>query len=296
MPVIVGIAGALLAAIAYGVATIAQAIGVRRLSTVPPGAAIRQRLRAGQPYAWGLALDAVGFLASIEALRTLPLFLVEAAVAGSVAVTALFAVLLLHARLRHTETAAIAVTMAGLVFLAVSARDSTAGALAADVRWLLLAGTPLLGAVLFGATRLRGAVAASVTLAATGGFGFGLVGIAARTVVIPHRWWRLPEDPSFWSIVGYGVISLTAYGYALHRGRVTTVAAITVAVETVFPALVGLIWLGDSVRPHLGALALLGFLATVGGSMALAAHADPQPHRDDAEHDGQDVPGVRHAG
>lgn len=296
MPVIVGICGALLAAIAYGVATIAQAIGVRRLAALPAGVPMRQRLRAGQPYASGLALDAVGFLASVEALRTLPLFLVEAAVAGSVAVTAVFAVLLLHAHLRRTETAAIAVTMAGLACMAVSARDSTVGGLPASVRWLLLAGTPVLGAVLFAGIRLRVSSVASVTLAATGGFGFGLVGIAARTITVPHHWWQVPEDPSFWSIVGYGVISLTAYGYALHRGRVTTVAAITVVVETVFPALVGLIWLGDSVRPHLAGLALFGFLATVGGSLALAAHADPQPHRHQAEDDAQHVPGVPHAG
>jgi drug/metabolite transporter (DMT)-like permease len=271
-----GILGAAVAAVAYGVATILQAIGVRHLAALGPGASLRQRITAGRAYGFGLALDAVGFVASVGALRTLPLFLVESAVAGSVAVTALLAVVWLGAKISRAEVAAIAATLIGLVLLAVSAQDGAGKSLALEVRWIVLAGVPVLGLVLLAANRIRSGGTASLVLSATCGLGFGLVGIAARTIEVPHPVWHVLGDPSFWAIVGYGIVSIVAYGFALHRGRVTTVAAITFAVETVFPATVGLIWLGDAVRPNLGPVALVGFLATVGGSIALAAHAEPE--------------------
>jgi hypothetical protein len=70
---------------------------------------------------------------------------------------------------------------------------------------------------------------------------------------------------------------MTAYAVALERGRATTVAAVTFAVETLVPAAIGLLWLGDAVRPGRGwaLVALLGFAATLGGSIALAAHSEP---------------------
>ena len=45
------------------------------------------------PYLAGLALDGLGFVGNVVALRQLPLFLVEAIVAGSVGVTAVIAAL-----------------------------------------------------------------------------------------------------------------------------------------------------------------------------------------------------------
>ena len=94
---LIGLLSAFAAALAYGAATILQAIGVRRLAAAEPH--WRARARAGWPYAAGLGLDLVGFAVSVIALRTLPLFLVESAVASSVAVTAVLSVLVLGVRL-----------------------------------------------------------------------------------------------------------------------------------------------------------------------------------------------------
>ena len=52
----VGLAGALLAAVAYGVATILQALAVRRMAALPSPTPVTTRLKAGWPYAVGLAL------------------------------------------------------------------------------------------------------------------------------------------------------------------------------------------------------------------------------------------------
>ena len=70
---------------------------------------------------------------------------------------------------------------------------------------------------------------------------------------------------------------MSAFAVALERGRVVTVAAVTFAVETVVPAAIGLVWLGDAVRPGPSwvVVAVLGVVATLGGSIALASHVEP---------------------
>ena len=55
----------------------------------------------------------------------------------------------------------------------------------------------------------------------------------------------------------------------------TTVAALTFATETVVPALVGVLLLGDQVVPGRGPLAAAAFVATLGGCITLAGCAEP---------------------
>lgn len=269
-----GLLGALTAAIAYGAATILQAIGVQRMAAVGAGASAWQRLVAGRLYAVGLGLDGLGFLASVAALRTLPLFLVESAVASSVAITAVLAVLVLHVRLRRAEVSALGVTSLGLVVLAVSAEAGPGRRVGSAAGWLLLGSAALVGLLLFAGMRARDDLRGSALLAAAAGLGFGLVGIAARTLHVHHPWWPTLADPVLWAIAVHGVLATAAYGLALHRGRTTTVAAITFAVETVFPTVIGIAFLGDGVRAHFFPVAALGFLATLGGSVTLAGFAE----------------------
>jgi hypothetical protein len=91
-----------------------QAIGVQRMVAIPRNATLWSRLAAGRPYVLGLLLDVLGFLAPVVSLRILPLFLVESAVASSVAVTAVLAVVVLDVRLRHAEITALVVIGVGL--------------------------------------------------------------------------------------------------------------------------------------------------------------------------------------
>lgn len=273
-----GLLGAALAAIAYGAATILQAMGVRHIAAVPPQASLADRIRAGRLYAAGLGLDGLGFLASVGALRTLPLFLVESAVASSVAVTALLAVLVLDVRLHRAEVVALATTMAGLVLMALSARAGAARHVGPTGGWVLFAACGVVGAMTVAGVRDPQPRRGSVVLATASGLGFGLLGVAARTLHVRTPWWHSAFDPLLWSIVVEGVLASVAYGLALHRGRTTTVAAITFATETVIPALIGIVALGDGVRPGLAPVAVVGFVAAVGGSIALAGHAEgPEP-------------------
>jgi drug/metabolite transporter (DMT)-like permease len=276
--VLTGLSGAALAAVAYGAATVLQTLGVRELSALDANASAWQRVIAGRLYALGLALDGLGFLASLAALRRLPLFLVESTVASSVAVTAVLAVFVLHAHLRSAEIAALGVISAGLVLLALTAKAGPARHVGGTAGWLLLVSVVPVTVVLVVGMRDRVAGRGAVALATAAGLGFGLVGIAARCLNVRHPWWLTVHDPIVWALAAHGVLASVAYALALHRGRTTTVAAITFAVETVFPAAVGLAVLGDSIRAHLVAVAAIGFLATLCGSIALAGYAEtPAP-------------------
>jgi hypothetical protein len=63
---------------------------------------------------------------------------------------------------------------------------------------------------------------------------------------------------------------------SLQRGPVTTTAAVTAGAETVLPAALGLLLLGDSARPGYATLAGVGFLLTLAGAVALARYAEPE--------------------
>lgn len=270
-----GLLGALLAALAYGAATVLQAIGVRRIAALPPATSLRLRVRTGWPYAVGLALDGLGFLASVAALRTLPLFLVESAVASSVAVTALLSVVVLHVRLGAVEVVALLAVAAGLTGLAFAAAEGPASRTPPSVSWWLLAAAVLAGALVAAGVRSHDRHRGAVLLSLAAGLGFGGVGVAARLLVLPSPWWHLVTSGLAWALLIHAALATVAYGLALSRGRVTTVAALTFATETVVPALVGLVALGDRVVPGRELLAVAAFVVTLAGCIALAGRAEP---------------------
>jgi drug/metabolite transporter (DMT)-like permease len=229
------------------------------------------RLLSQTPYLAGIGLDLLGFLASIAALRTLPLFFVEATIASSIGVTVLLAVVVLDVRLQRREILALAGLGIGLLLLAVSAKAETAHPLARAGQWALLAGVAavfLLGIVSARSTSRK----AAPSLAIGAGLGFAGLGIAARALVVPHPVWRLLEEPLVWAVVGYGVAGMLLFATALQRGSVTTATALTFAMETVIPSVVGLGFLGDSPRSGYAVVAAAGFVLTLAGAIALARY------------------------
>lgn len=265
----------LLAAVAYGIATVAQAIGVRRLAALPRPRRVTDVARAGWPYAAGLGLDGLGFLASIAALRRLPLFLVQSAIASSVAVTAVTGAVVLGTWLTRREWLAVAGVVVGLALLALTAVEGPAvhpgRGFGSAVTVALLLVAVLLG---WGLAR-RGHPTSVPALAAAAGLGFGIVGVAARTLAVPNPLWHLLLHRHLWILATAGILGTVAYAAALERGSVTSVAAICFSVETLLPAAVGLAWLGDRVHPGWWPLASLGFLVALGGCLTLAGRAEP---------------------
>jgi drug/metabolite transporter (DMT)-like permease len=272
---LVALGCALVANVAYGFGTVLQAAGARRASTAGHlDVMLFTHLARQLPYVAGLGLDAVGFLASLVALRTLPLFVVQAAVAGSIGVTALSAVFVFGFRLRASDIVAIIVLIAGLGLLGASARGQQAAHLSHLGGWLLLAGVAAvaIGGVL--AARLadpRGGIG----LAACAGFGFTGTAIAARALHVPTTWWHLAFEPVAIALVLYGACGMLMFASALQRGAVTATSAVMFAVQTIVPSIVGLAALGDRTRPHFQIIAALGFGLTVGASLTLARYTEP---------------------
>ncbi len=272
---VVALLCALVANVSYGFGTILQATGARRASTSGHlDVRLFGRLARQLPYVAGLALDAVGFVASIIALRTLPLFVVQAALAGSIGVTAVTAVFVFGFHLHRSDIAALVVLITGLGLLGASAQSEDAAHLSHLGGWLLLAGVGVVAVAGIVAGRL-GDPAGGIALSACAGLGFTGTAIAARALEFPGPSWHVVFEPVAIAMVLYGVLALLMFASALQRGSITAISAVTFAVETTIPSIVGLLALGDHTRPHFQVVAVLGFALSLSASMALARYSEP---------------------
>ncbi|MER6531607.1 hypothetical protein [Streptomyces sp. NPDC001508] len=272
---------ALGAAVCFGTATVLQAMAARRAAGAGEGGDAALLLRALRQWRYlvGLGLDGLGFVLQIAALRSVPIYAVGAALASSLAVTAVVAARLLRVRLSGAEWGAVAVVCAGLAMLGLASgaeghRDGSAAlryaTLAAAVAVLLL------GAV---GGRLRGRGRA-LSLGLGAGFGFGVVEVAVRLIddLAPAA---LFADPAAYALLLGGVAAFLLLTSALQRGSVTTATAGMVIGETIGPAAVGVVWLGDRTREGLTWLAVLGFAVAVTGALTLARFGEapvPETH------------------
>lgn len=264
-----GLAFASLAAVAYGVASVPQAVAARTVDTGAAGVDPRLLVRVLRQwrYLLGLGLDALGFVAQLIALRVLPLFLVQAALAGSLAVTAVAAITV-GARLRAVEWAAVGAVCAGLALLGLSAESEGSAPVGLGFRLALVIATVLLGAAGMAAgrapERLRGPA-----LGLIAGLCFGLVALAGR-VLSTNSFLAVTGDMALYVIAGAGVLAMLFFASALQRGSVTTATGLMVLGETVLPSLIGVVLLGDSTRPGYLPVALAGFVLAVAAALALA--------------------------
>jgi drug/metabolite transporter (DMT)-like permease len=266
---IVGLACALFAALAYGGASVLQGVAASRAesgSGLDPRLMVR--LARSVPYVSGVGLDLAAFVASLVALQTLPLFLVQSVVASSVGVTAVIAAAI-GVRLRSREIASLLVLGTGLLLLATSAQPDQGTPLTLGLRWGLLASVVVLGVAGMLAARRTGRWSAAV-LAVLAGLAFTAVAVVARGLTVPSPLWRGLVDPGLWAIVAHGGLGMLLFTTALQRGTVTRATALTFAVDTVVPAAIGLGVLGDATRPGYGKMAAVGFVLTIAGALTLA--------------------------
>ncbi|MFE5139745.1 hypothetical protein ACFRDV_19030 [Streptomyces fagopyri] len=266
---------ALGAAVCFGTATVLQAIAARTAADTGTGtggpagdAALLLRALRQWRYLAGLALDGLGFVFQIAALRSLPIYAVGAALASSLAVTAVVAARLLRVRLSGTEWAAVGVVCAGLgmLGLASGAEGDRAGSTALKYAMLGTAVLVLLLGLVGGRLSGRGR---ALVLGLGAGFGFGVVEVSVRLIddLAPGT---LVRNPAVYALLVGGGAAFLLLTTALQRGSVTTATAGLVIGETIGPALVGVVWLGDRTREGLEWLAVLGFLVAVAGALALA--------------------------
>lgn len=269
-----GLLGAFGAALCYGVASVLQALAARKTATVEgldPRLLIR--LARSWQYLLGLALDGVAFLLSIVALRTLPLFTVQAIVASFLAVTAVLGAVVLKMPLRTADRIGIGVVILGLILVASSAtEDRTVQASAAEL-WGVLIAAVLVGLAAVPLARLKGARGA-VVLGGVAGLAYGAVAVAARMLPNPLTVTEVITSPATYGLIVAGAVALLVYPIALQRGSVTQATAPLVVLETVAPAIVGVLLLGDEAREGWVWVAAVGFVLAVAGAVSLAGHGE----------------------
>ena len=290
MGLVWGLVAAIVCALAYGTATVLQAMGAARTKDTA-GAGVDPRLLirvlSQLPFLAGLGLDTVGLAADLVALEKLPLFAVQAIMNCSLAVTALLAVPLLKARLTRRDWIAVGTVVVGLILVGISAGAEPPVHEGRGMHWALLGAVLVLIAGSFLAIWKAGGN--SVVLAAFAGSLFGAFAICVRILPDLHPT-ALLTDPAAYAGVIASITGFLFFTTALQRGSVTMATATLVVGETGLPALLGFTVLHDHTRHGFVPVAVAGFLCAVGGAVALSRFGEAEVPAPGA--DGQDVEAV----
>jgi drug/metabolite transporter (DMT)-like permease len=271
---------ALASAFCYGVAAVMQAMAIRSASRRPA------RIQVGSPTAdrvdpgllvrllgqWrflaSIGIDIIGFVAQLVALRRLPLFAVQAVIACNLAVTAVFAAWLMQVRLGLREWLAVSGVVAGVGLLGTSAGAEGAADVDPAFEIALMVTVAVVALAGVAAAKLPNP-ARTPLLGACAGLGYAVLAVSAR--ILPgFSVQQLVRSPAAYTLAAAGIVSFMMYATALEGGNVTVATAAVVLVETVPPAIVGVMFLGDSTRRGLTGVAVSGFILAVASAVALA--------------------------
>jgi drug/metabolite transporter (DMT)-like permease len=284
--VLIGFLLALGCSVCYGVASVLQAVATRSVES-GSGSGIDPALLVRASRQWrylaGIGLDGVGFLLQVAALRMVPIYVVAAALASSIAVTGIVSAWLLSARLSPAEWTAVGVVCVSLFVLACAAGPAHFRHAPAGLGWALVGVVAAIFIAGAAAGRLPDRMRA-LSLGLGSGTGFGVVEIGVRLLdeIDPTKR-AFYINPALYAAAAGGAAGFLLLTSALQRGSVTTTVAAMVVGETIAPALVGVVWLGDRARPGLGWLVIVGFAVAVSGTLVLARFGEaPDPAPDPA--------------
>lgn len=278
---LIGLLLALGCSVCYGTATVLQAAATRSVeagSGSGVDAVLLVRAVRQWRYLAGLGLDGLGFLLQVAALRLVPIYVVAAAIAASLAVTAIVAAWVLSAQLSPVEWTAVGVVCASLAMLGLAAGPEGSRHGPAGLGWALLGVVAAIFIAGAAAGRLDDRSRALV-LGSGAGVGFGVVEVGVRLVdsIDPTKA-AFYTNPGLYAVIAGGAAGFLLLTSALSRGSVTTAVAGMVVGETVGPALVGVLWFGDRTREGLGWLVVVGFVIAVAGTLALSRFGEaPEP-------------------
>ncbi len=236
------------------------------------------RLSRSPLFLAAVAGNLLGFGLHVSALQVLPLFVAQAVIASSVAVTAVLSVRVFAAPLTPRSWSAVGAVVLGLALLAPTAEEDTTARAGDGAAWVLLGVLVVVAVLARLAGRLSGPPGA-VALGLLAGTGFGVVAVAARLLptLAPASVLR---QPGTYVLLLAGLVAFLLYSVAMQRGSVTTTTAAMVVTQTALPAAVGALLLGDRVREGLLPVALVGFALALGGALGLARYEAGAPVRD----------------
>ncbi|MCW2826794.1 MAG: hypothetical protein JWQ67_410 [Marmoricola sp.] len=265
---VIGLGAALLAAVLFGVAAVAQAVAARRHGLV----------------SWLMVLVAVIYLLGwglhLVAIAYVPLYVAQVGIAASIVVTALIAAQVVGEPLASRHWWAIAAMVVGLALLVGAAGPVGEHDFTAERTLALYAGVALTLLLGLAAAHLR-SERGGVLLGALGGVAYGGSPIATRALVDPSR--DIGTIAPAITIGLFGVLGFWLYSLALQRASVTAATASLVLFETLVPAVVGLAVFGDGVRSGWWPIATVGFVVSILGAVVLSGaearleHMNVQP-------------------
>jgi drug/metabolite transporter (DMT)-like permease len=298
--VFLSLAAALAAAFCYGIGAVMQAIAVRAATRRPvlAAAGLTERVDPGLvirmfrqwPFVLSLLIDFAGFVGQLIALRRLPIFEVQVIIASNLAVTAVFASWLMHTVLRLREWASVLAVVVGIGLLGSSAGAEGATKVGIDFHLALIAALAVIAVGGFAAGRLPSV--RTPVLGAVAGLGFGVVAVCAR--ILPGFTPAiLIKSPAAYTLAAAGIISFMLYAAALESGSVTVATAAVILLETVPPALIGVLFLGDTTRPGMVGPAIAGFVLALVSAVALARFGEAGVQKDRVQKDGAQKDGAQ---
>lgn len=266
---LIGLAATLLFALVAGLAAVLQAQTVRGLPR-PETAGLRTAVRTALTSRRLLAVIALylaSWLLHVVSIDRLPLFLSQAGVAASLAITALGAAYWLGEHLIPRHLLAIGAVVVGLAMLVAAAGPVSTAPFGALGNTLLLVGALLIGVSGIWMAHRPGH---GLSLALLGGLAFAGSPLATRAMVDASGLdWLIPGA----TVPVYGALGFWLYSVAMQRTSVAAASTVLVAAQVVVPAVVGVLVLGDGLDPTWWWLVAPGLLLAVGGGAVVEQRA-----------------------
>ncbi len=262
-----GLLAGLTGAVLFGLGAVILAHAVRR--HVWSAERLPDFVRQGVRDPWTMlvvAMYVTGWALHVVAIWLLPLYLAQATVAMSLAVTAL-ASRVLREHLGPRDWVSLAAVTGGTVLLAAGSGAAgpthTSSTFAA---WLGIAFVAYCLAAVIGVSS-RGTALGGSVLGALAGLGYAASAIAVRGLGWP------PEGVMAVAALVVPAVSVVAfwlYFLGMDRAGAAAVAGPLIVAQTFVPAVVGVVLLGDGVRADWWPLLAVGLVAATAGAVSLA--------------------------
>ena len=259
-----GIAGSL----CYGAATVFQQVSAKKeksINNFNPFKLI-SLIRRGY-YFTGLSLDTIGWIFFLIAVRSLPLFMVQSFVALSIVVGATLDHYWLKHPLIKTDKIAIILVVIGVTILSIIGKPGPASTTSTffKVIFILL---PIMIFILSSIIlKLKKSRINNFIIASLSGLSFGITSIVTRIIIINQIDRNLIQFMLIISLIFYGVLGLVLLSVVLQRERVNRVNSVVLAAEVIFPSIIGIIFLGDSIKNNLSIVMALGLILVISGTI-----------------------------
>jgi drug/metabolite transporter (DMT)-like permease len=262
---LLGLGAAIGSAVCFGIAAVVQASAVRDLGS--QGDSLRWlavHMWVHPPLLAVLIAYLAGFWLHAVAIWLLPLYLAQATVSLSLPITAWVAARRLREPMGTVAWMAVAAVVMGMVLLAFgSGKTGTEGIGTWFVvsLWLLVITLTVAG--------VGGRFENGVELGALAGLGYAGTAIGVRGVTGTAES-ELTRVASAVAVPVLGMLAFWLYSKAMSRGTVAVASSLVIVGQTMIPAFVGLLALGDRVAAGREWAVGVGLVAAMAGAVVLS--------------------------